>query len=263
MRVLWYPTKRSVNTSQAENRCDVHCSKLCCNRTSTARLSITDVVTLLPFGNCYRITKVSHSVASVRRKSQKLSTRAENARGGSRNQNKLPEISTPPIRSGKAELGPLAEHSKLSRSAEFIQLRKTRNFNKDGILTWDDFNIIAEYYTKLQRHGKLEKEVYERWKSILERWWNELTEHADFNKDYKKYLKTHNLDIGRADECFKEMLNEEDAENGNAMTSDRFTATVYECWVSQDNNCKGKYICGPYDSIPMEELEKKNKKRPV
>uniref|UniRef100_A0A090XBH7 Putative conserved plasma membrane protein n=1 Tax=Ixodes ricinus TaxID=34613 RepID=A0A090XBH7_IXORI len=45
------------------------------------------------------------------------------------------------------------------------------------------FNIIAENYTKLQRRGKLEKEVYERWKSILERWWNEPTEHADFNKD--------------------------------------------------------------------------------
>ncbi|KAH9368642.1 hypothetical protein HPB48_004661 [Haemaphysalis longicornis] len=118
--------------------------------------------------------------------------------------------------------------------------------------------IIFGNYTKLQRHGKLEKEVFERWKSILERWWNELTEHADFNKDrivefdewlkfftnlgkstksvkdlpdflqkylhlfflimdsnkdglvcakdYKKYLKTHNLDISRADECFKAML---------------------------------------------------------
>uniref|UniRef100_A0A023G6D3 EF-hand domain-containing protein n=1 Tax=Amblyomma triste TaxID=251400 RepID=A0A023G6D3_AMBTT len=187
--------------------------------------------------------------------------------------------------------------------------------NKDGILTWDDFNTLAENYTKLQRRGKLEKEVYERWKMVLERWWNELTEHADFNKDhivefdewlkfftnlgkstksvkdlpdflqkylhlfflimdsnkdglvcakdYKKYLKTHNLDISRADECFKEMLNEEDIANGDAMTSDRFTATVYDCWVSQDNNCKGRYICGLYDSSPMEELEKKNKKRPV
>ncbi|KAH6930683.1 hypothetical protein HPB50_017200 [Hyalomma asiaticum] len=199
--------------------------------------------------------------------------------------------------------------------ASVVDLTILRNYNRDGILTWDDFNIIAENYTKLQRHGKLEKEVFERWKSILERWWNELTEHADFNKDrivefdewlkfftnlgkstksvkdlpdflqkylhlfflimdsnkdglvcakdYKKYLKTHNLDISRADECFKEMLNEEDAVNGDAMTSDRFTATVYDCWVSQDNNCKGRYICGPYDSTPMEELEKKNKKRPV
>jgi len=55
--------------------------------------------------------------------------------------------------------------------------------NKDGILSWDDFNIIAEHYTKLQRKGKLEKDVYERWKSILEKWWNELTVHADYNKD--------------------------------------------------------------------------------
>lgn len=189
------------------------------------------------------------------------------------------------------------------------------DYNKDGILTWDDFNIIAENYTKLQRHGKLEKEVYERWKSILERWWNELTEHADFNKDrivefdewlkfftnlgkstkgpqelpdflqkylhllflimdsnkdglvcvkdYKKYLKTHNMDIAKADECFSQMLNEEDIANGNAMSSDSFKANVYDYWVSQVQDCKGRYICGPYESATVEELEKKNKKKPL
>ncbi|OQR69880.1 sarcoplasmic calcium-binding proteins I [Tropilaelaps mercedesae] len=57
-----------------------------------------------------------------------------------------------------------------------------KNQNKDGILSWDDFNTLAEYYTKVQRKGKLEKDVYERWKSILEKWWNELTMHADYNK---------------------------------------------------------------------------------
>ncbi|XP_064469270.1 sarcoplasmic calcium-binding proteins I, III, and IV-like [Ornithodoros turicata] len=189
------------------------------------------------------------------------------------------------------------------------------DFNRDGILTWDDFNIIAENYTKLQRRGKLEKDVYERWKSILERWWNELTEHADFNKDcivefdewlkfftnlgkktktfqelpdflqkylhlffqivdsnkdglfcvkdYKKYLKSHNMDMTGAEERFKSMLNEEDVANGNAMSSDRFRALVYDYWVSQEADCKGKYICGPFDSTPMEELESKNKKKPV
>lgn len=54
--------------------------------------------------------------------------------------------------------------------------------NKDGILSWEDFNTLAEYYTMVQRKGKLEKDVYERWKSILEKWWNELTMHADYNK---------------------------------------------------------------------------------
>lgn len=189
------------------------------------------------------------------------------------------------------------------------------DYNKDGILTWDDFNIIAENYTKLQRHGKLEKEVYERWKSILEKWWNELTEHADFNKDrivefdewvkfftnlgkntkgpqelpdflqkylhllflimdnnkdglvcvkdYKKYLKTHNMDASKADECFKQMLNEEDVENGNAMSSDSFKKNVYDYWVSQQDDIKGRYICGPFDSVPIEQLESKNKKRPL
>ncbi|KAH7946449.1 hypothetical protein HPB49_025377 [Dermacentor silvarum] len=297
--------------SKVKSRC-LYCSKLCPTEQEAQAATTGYCVAvrhLLPHDE-----GVAHP-RNLRRKSQKLRTRAENVRGGVRNQNKLPEISARPIRRYGAEQSAVGAHSKHSQSAVLIQLRKTCDYNKDGILTWDDFNIIAENYTKLQRRGKLEKEVFERWKSILERWWNELTEHADFNKDrivefdewlkffnnlgkstksvkdlpdflqkylhlfflimdsnkdglicakdYKKYLKTHNLDISRADECFKEMLNEEDAANGDAMTSDRFTATVYECWVSQDNNCKGKYICGPYDTTSMEELEKKNKKRPV
>jgi len=80
--------------------------------------------------------------------------------------------------------------------------------NKDGILSWEDFNTLAEYYTKLQRKGKLEKDVYERWKHIMECWWNELTVHADFNKDTKvefdewvKFLKT----LGETTKEFKEL----------------------------------------------------------
>lgn len=34
----------------------------------------------------------------------------------------------------------------------------------------------------MQRRGKAEKEVVERWKSIFEKWWNELTSYADVNK---------------------------------------------------------------------------------
>lgn len=180
--------------------------------------------------------------------------------------------------------------------------------NGDGVLTWDDFNLLAEKYTKIQRKGKLEKDVYERWKSLFEKWWNELTAHADFNKDrvvefdewlkffenlgkstkshkelpdflqlylhlffccmdankdclfcikdYKKYLSAHNMDVGKAEECFKFMLNDEDKANNNAMSSDRFRDLVYDYWVSQNPESQGKYICGTFDSILMDELEK-------
>ncbi|RWS14459.1 sarcoplasmic calcium-binding proteins I: III: and IV-like protein [Dinothrombium tinctorium] len=204
--------------------------------------------------------------------------------------------------------------------------------NKDGILSWEDFLMLAEHYTKLQRRGKLEKEVFDRWKSIFEKWWNQLTDCADYNKDtfvefsewirffeklgqttkshtelpdflktylqlfflcmdsnkdglfcvkdYKKYLKSYNMDLSRADDCFKYMLTviqtfihfeiidffkhkkhqEEDAKNENALTSDRFKELVYDFWVSKDPNSKGKYICGPFDSVYLQDLEKNLKK---
>ncbi|GIY57707.1 hypothetical protein CDAR_247291, partial [Caerostris darwini] len=37
-------------------------------------------------------------------------------------------------------------------------------------------------YTKIQRRGKLDQDVFKRWESILGKWWDELTHHADFNK---------------------------------------------------------------------------------
>jgi hypothetical protein len=40
---------------------------------------------------------------------------------------------------------------------------------------------LAERFAKIQRKGKLEKEVLDRWKSIFEKWWNELTFYADEN----------------------------------------------------------------------------------
>lgn len=54
--------------------------------------------------------------------------------------------------------------------------------NQDGTLTWEDFTLLAEKYAKIQRRGKLEKEVVDRWKAIFEKWWNELTSYADVNK---------------------------------------------------------------------------------
>ncbi|XP_013783521.1 sarcoplasmic calcium-binding proteins I, III, and IV-like [Limulus polyphemus] len=199
------------------------------------------------------------------------------------------------------------------RHKHLYMFHKFWDVNGDGVLTWEDFRLLAEKYAKIQRRGKLEKDVFERWQSILEKWWNELTSYADYNKDtivefdewlrffdelgkatkcfkdlpdflqlylhlfflvmdsnkdglfcvkdYKKYLTNQNMDVNRAQECFQFMLNDEDRSNGNAMTSDRFKDLVYEYWVSSDANSQGKYICGPFDSAVMDELEKMVKKR--
>ncbi|KPM04866.1 sarcoplasmic calcium-binding proteins I, III, and IV-like protein [Sarcoptes scabiei] len=137
--------------------------------------------------------------------------------------------------------------------------------NKDGILTWEDFRLLAEKYAKIQRRGRTpEKEVVERWKSIFEKWWNELTSYADSNKDklvefhewldffkqlgkntknglfcvkdYKKYIANQKMDSSQADVHFNYMLEEQDKTNENAFNSDRFKATVYDFWVSMDPN---------------------------
>ncbi|KAH9399310.1 Sre1 cleavage activating protein, Scap scp1 [Tyrophagus putrescentiae] len=186
--------------------------------------------------------------------------------------------------------------------------------NHDGILSWDDFVLLAEKFAKIQRRGKLEKEVFERWKAIFEKWWNELTSYADANKDkvvefhewldffktlgkntkkyeelpeflktylhlfflcsdankdglfclkdYKKYIASQKMDASKAEEHFNFMLNEEDAKNGNAMSSDRFKELVYDFWTSNDETGKGKYICGPFDLTPAEELQKRVKAKP-
>ncbi|CAG2164155.1 unnamed protein product, partial [Oppiella nova] len=57
------------------------------------------------------------------------------------------------------------------------------NANSEGILSWNSFQTLAERFAKIQRRGKLEKEVVDRWKAIFEKWWNELTSYADENKD--------------------------------------------------------------------------------
>ena len=41
---------------------------------------------------------------------------------------------------------------------------------------------MAEKFAKIQRRGKLEKEVVQRWEAIFDKWWNELTSYADANK---------------------------------------------------------------------------------
>ncbi|CAG2102305.1 unnamed protein product [Medioppia subpectinata] len=110
-----------------------------------------------------------------------------------------------------------------------------KDANNEGILSWNSFQTLAEKYAKIQRRGKLEKEVVDRWKAIFEKWWNELTSYADENK-------------------------EEDMANGNAMTSDRFKDLVYDFWVSTNPESKGKYMFGPFDQS-IDELEQKIKKQ--
>lgn len=57
----------------------------------------------------------------------------------------------------------------------------TLDANKDGILSFEDFELLSEKFTKLQRKGKIEKEPLERWRKIFKSWWNELSKRSDFN----------------------------------------------------------------------------------
>ena len=58
-----------------------------------------------------------------------------------------------------------------------------KDANGDGILSWEDFELLAEKFTKIQRKGKVEKEVLDRWKTIFQKWWTQLTSVADYNAD--------------------------------------------------------------------------------
>jgi len=57
------------------------------------------------------------------------------------------------------------------------------DFDGDGSLTWDDFNLMAEKYAVYQRRGKYEKDVVDRWMKIVKSWWESLSSQADTNKD--------------------------------------------------------------------------------
>lgn len=61
--------------------------------------------------------------------------------------------------------------------------------NKDGILSFEDFELLSEKFTKLQRKGKLEKEPLERWRSIFAAWWKQLTKHSDYNQVLSLFYK--------------------------------------------------------------------------
>ena len=52
-------------------------------------------------------------------------------------------------------------------------------------------------------------------------------------------------------------LQAEDEAEGNGLTSDRFKAEMYQFWTSKDPSGGSKYICGPFDSVPIEQLEAK------
>ncbi|GIZ00922.1 sarcoplasmic calcium-binding proteins I, III, and IV [Caerostris extrusa] len=94
------------------------------------------------------------------------------------------------------------------RHKHLYTFHKFWDINGDGVLTWDDFKQLAEKYTKIQRRGKLDQDVFKRWESILGKWWDELTHHADFNKDavveFDEWLKFfHNM--GQQTKSHKEL----------------------------------------------------------
>ncbi|XP_054709100.1 sarcoplasmic calcium-binding protein 1-like [Uloborus diversus] len=81
--------------------------------------------------------------------------------------------------------------------------RKDENSATGGIR-----DCLPAKYTKIQRRGKLDQDVYKRWESILGKWWDELTQHADFNKDrvveFDEWLKFfHNM--GQQTKTHKEL----------------------------------------------------------
>jgi len=187
------------------------------------------------------------------------------------------------------------------------------DFDGDGSLTWDDFNLMAEKYAVYQRRGKYEKDVVDRWMKIVKSWWESLSSQADTNKDcqvdfdewlkffeklagttkshkdlpeflrnfiqlyfvtldynkdglfdikdYRTYLANYNMDVTRAEECFNYMLNDDDIKHGGKLTRERFDNLIYDFFTSSDPNSPGKYICGPFDSFSIQELEGKVKKK--
>lgn len=75
-------------------------------------------------------------------------------------------------------------------------LTLSKDANGDGILSWDDFLLLAEKFTKLQRKGKVEPEVLARWTSIFDKWWSALSTAADYNKVRRSYVMVRVRAIG-------------------------------------------------------------------
>ncbi|CAG0900051.1 unnamed protein product [Darwinula stevensoni] len=59
------------------------------------------------------------------------------------------------------------------------------DLNRDGVLTKEDFEAMAREYAVVQRRGKFEEDVVDRWKAVTAKWWLELYQNADRNKDEK------------------------------------------------------------------------------
>ncbi|CAG0884560.1 unnamed protein product [Cyprideis torosa] len=63
------------------------------------------------------------------------------------------------------------------------------DFNKDGCLTWEDCNLQAEKFAVLQRHGKWEEDVVERWRQAWRRWWDQIKKLTNANEEEKVTLE--------------------------------------------------------------------------
>lgn len=71
--------------------------------------------------------------------------------------------------------------------------------------------------------------------------------------EYRLYLCARNMDMRRAEECFKYMTG---GQKGAKLKRQQFYALMVDFLTSKDDKSKGKYICGPYDSAKREILEK-------
>ncbi|GAB6023749.1 sterol carrier protein 2 [Chamberlinius hualienensis] len=140
-------------------------------------------------------------------------------------------------------------------------LSSAADTNKDAKVDFDEW---LKYFDNLSNTTKKFSDCPEFLQTFTQLYFVTLDYNKDglFDiKDYRQYLANYNMDVTRAEECFQYMLNEADIANGSKMSRERFNYLFYDFLVSKDPNSQGKYMCGPFDSYKMNDLEQKLKKK--
>jgi hypothetical protein len=64
----------------------------------------------------------------------------------------------------------------------FLLFFHQTDFDGDGTLSWEDFNLMAEKYAVYQRKGEWDEEVVANWRKVAKKWWDSLYAKADVNQ---------------------------------------------------------------------------------
>jgi hypothetical protein len=98
-------------------------------------------------------------------------------------------------------------------------------------------------------------------------------------RDYRMLLASTNGDLRRADDAFNSMLcvtsplpqfnlntlafyylaiylKQEKERKKGTLSSDRYYELMYDFWTSKDPQSPGRYICGIYDYLPHDKLQR-------